>query len=105
LKTSDWTMHCWLRFDCQERTIQMSDPAKTTRALRLAAEFLQQLRFGEASRLPPDLARQVPYLLRHFPTSSEIADYARHGAYLGDPGRWLHPEVDEPDTANGEVKS
>ena len=83
----------------------MSDPAKTTRALRLAAEFLQQLRFGEASRLPPDLARQVPYLLRHFPTSSEIADYAQHGAYPGDPGRWLHPEVDEPDTANGEGKS
>jgi hypothetical protein len=70
----------------------MNDPTKTTRALRLAAEFLQQLRSGDARRLPADLARQVPYLLRHFPTASEIEDYAKSSLHPDPFGPWLAPE-------------
>ena len=70
----------------------MNDPAKTTRALRLAAEFLQRLRFGDARRLPEDLARQVPYLLRHFPTASEIENYAKSSLRPDPFGPWLAPE-------------
>ena len=70
----------------------MHDPVKTTRALRLAAEFLQQLRFGDAKRLPADLARQVPYLLRHFPSTADIAHEARFGDQLNSLGSWLLPE-------------
>ena len=70
----------------------MHDPVKTTRALRLAAEFLQQLRFGDAKRLPADLARQVPYLLRHFPSADDIAHEARFGDQPNSLGSWLLPE-------------
>ena len=67
----------------------MHDPAKTTCALRLAAEFLQQLRFGDAKRLPADLARQVPYLLRHFPSADDIAHEAKFGNQPNSLGSWL----------------
>ena len=73
----------------------MHDAHKTTRALRLAAEFLQQLRNGDASGLPADLARQLPYLLRHFPTASEIARYAQVGDRPTFAGTWLLPEDQE----------
>lgn len=63
-----------------------------TKGLRLAAEFLQQLSRGDAARLPADLARQVPYLLRHYPSVSDIANQARAGGNqdFGEP--WLLPE-------------
>ena len=70
----------------------MHDPVKTTRALRLAAEFLQQLRFGDAKRLPADLARQVPYLLRHFPSTADIAHEARFGGNRSGLEPWLLAE-------------
>ena len=66
-----------------------------TRGLRLAAEFLQQLSRGDAARLPADLARQIPYLLRHYPSASDIANEARSGGRqeFGEP--WLLPEDHE----------
>ena len=70
----------------------MHDPVKTTRALRLAAEFLQQLRFGDAKRLPADLARQVPYLLRHYPSADDIAHQARFGGNRRGLEPWLLAE-------------
>ena len=63
-----------------------------TLGLRLAAEFLQQLHQGDATRLPADLARQVPYLVWHFRSIRDIADLARSGGrqVFGEP--WLLPE-------------
>ena len=70
----------------------MHDLSKTTRALRLAAEFLQQLKAGDAKRLPSELARQVPYLCRHFPSPSDIAHQARYGREPCLFEAWLLPE-------------
>lgn len=66
-----------------------------TRGLRLAAEFLQQLSLGDAARLPADLARQVPYLLRHYPSVSDISNEARSGGRQGFGEPWLLPEDHE----------
>ena len=66
-----------------------------TRGLRLAAEFLQQLSRGDAARLPADLARQIPYLLRHYPSVSDIANEARSGGRQGFGEPWLLPEDHE----------
>ena len=65
------------------------------RGLRLAAEFLQQLNRGDAARLPEDLARQVPYLLRHYPSVSEISNEARSGGRQKFSEPWLLPEDQE----------
>lgn len=85
----------------------MMDGRKTTRSLRLAGEFLQQLRVGDASRLPADLARQVPYLLRHYPSSSEIEHRARLGNLPSALGPWLLPEDQDGagDTSLKEARS
>lgn len=66
-----------------------------TRGLRLAAEFLQKLHQGDASRLPEDLARQVPYLLRHYPSVSDISNEALSGGRQGFGEPWLLPEDHE----------
>ena len=71
-----------------------------TRGLRLAAEFLQQLHQGDAARLPADLARQVPYLVRHFPSIRDIADQAQSGGSQGFGEPWLLPE--EHDSSGNE---
>lgn len=69
----------------------MTMPDERTRALRWVGEFLREVRGHEG--LPEELRRQIPVILRHYPSSSEIAHQAEYG---DDPsgigGRWLGPE-------------
>jgi hypothetical protein len=65
----------------------MTMPEERTRALRWAGEFLRECRQRE---LPEDLARQIDYILRHYPGPEEIR--ARAQAGRGTLGPWLLPE-------------
>ena len=72
----------------------MTMPNERTRALRWAGEFLAEARRHEG--LPEELRRQIPIILRYYPSSLDIAHQARHG---DDPsgigGHWLGPEEDK----------
>ena len=65
----------------------MTMPRERTRALRWAGEFLIACKGRE---LPEDLARQIPYILRHYPSKEEIERKAKLGSAKSDP--WLGPE-------------
>lgn len=70
----------------------MTMPDERTRVLRWAGEFLRQL---SDVQLPEDLKRQLPYVLRHFPSAVDIANEARRQAAYGDrpyTSQWLAPE-------------
>lgn len=69
----------------------MTMPKERTRALRWAGEFLIECRSRE---LPEDLARQIPYILRHYPSKAEIAREANNGLLESD--QWLGPEDQIP---------
>ncbi|CAN5243920.1 hypothetical protein BH10PSE16_BH10PSE16_42630 [soil metagenome] len=72
----------------------MTRPDERTRALRWAGEFLAEARRHEG--LPEELRRQIPVILRHYPSSLEIAHQARYcDDAPGIGGRWLGPEEDK----------
>lgn len=52
----------------------MTMPCERTRALRIAGEFIEKLRGVD---LPEDIKREIPYILRHYPSEFEIASEAK----------------------------
>lgn len=57
----------------------MTMPCERTRALRWAGEFLEKLRGVD---LPADIKREIPYILRHYPSAFEIASEAKLQALI-----------------------
>ncbi|MBH2018489.1 MAG: hypothetical protein I8H91_02770 [Burkholderiales bacterium] len=69
----------------------MTMPNERTRALRWAGEFLREAKRHEG--LPEELRKQIPFILRHYPSALDIEHQARHGDDVsGIGGRWLGPE-------------
>lgn len=67
----------------------MTMPSERTRALRWAGEFLAEARRHPG--LPVELARQIPGILRHYPSTDDIRHEAKYGSMPGFE-TWLAPE-------------
>lgn len=71
-----------------------TSPQERTRALCLAADFFQVGLHGAGQKgLTEALRRQIPYVMRHFPTCLYVSQWAKrdeHGIRNNPPGRpWL----------------
>ena len=62
----------------------MTMPFERTRALRWAGEFLNEL---SGVDLPEHIKRQIPYILRHYPSASCIENEAKFQSFTA-----AHPE-------------
>lgn len=56
----------------------MTTPAERTRELRLASEFLREIQ--RSTDGDPELRLQATVIRRHYPSSDEIAQWARIGS-------------------------
>lgn len=66
----------------------MTIPAERTRSVQAAADFLMGLALrGEIKRIPKAVRERARRILRHFPTTYDLADLARRA-----PDRWGKPE-------------
>lgn len=55
-----------------------TSPQERTRALCLAADFFRSgLRGADKDALTDDLRRQIPYVLRYFPTTADVVRWAK----------------------------
>ena len=72
----------------------MTCPRKRTRALRIAAEFLQECH-ARQEQMPVDLWRRLENILEHFPTVDEVRNFAENGSKMGF-GLWCRPETNDP---------
>ena len=73
----------------------MTCPQERTRALRMAAEFLQECH-ARQDEMPVDLRRRLEDILEHFPTTNEVPNFAENGRKMGF-GLWCRPEIKDPD--------
>jgi hypothetical protein len=69
----------------------MTTPAERARALMWAIEFLEEIQSSESA--PEKLKQQARWILRHYPSSEEIA----HAAKSSRAGSWLAPVVNPGD--------
>ncbi len=68
----------------------MTMPSERTRALRWAGELLRELQASED--LSAERRREIQGILRHYPSSPEILDWAQTEAPAGALMVWLAPE-------------
>lgn len=68
----------------------MTTAVERTRALRLAGEFLREIRRSQDG--DPEWGRQANVILRHYPDTDGIAQWARIGRLIDPPWQWLTPE-------------
>lgn len=73
----------------------MTCPRERTRALRMAAEFLQECHVRQ-EQMPIDLWRRLEDILEHFPTVDEVRNFAENGRKMSF-GVWCRPEIEDPD--------
>ena len=71
----------------------MTCPRKRTRALRIAAEFLQECH-ARQEQMPVDLWRRLENILEHFPTVDEVRNFAENSRKMGS-SSWCLPELDD----------
>ena len=67
----------------------MTIPVERTRSVQYAADFLLRLAvcYGGIKRVPKAVREEARRILRHFPTTFDLADLARRA-----PDRWGKPE-------------
>lgn len=58
----------------------MTTPMERTRALVQAGDFLEELRNMEPGTIPDTVREQANRILRHYPSTMEIADVVRSEA-------------------------
>ena len=68
----------------------MTMPSERTRALRWAGEFLREAL--ELPEMPVELKREIRAILRHYPSTSEIALQAKRREHAPPLFQWLGPE-------------
>ncbi len=68
----------------------MTMPDERARSLRWGWEFLWGLQ--KATNLTPEQLDKVRAIVRHYPSTSEIGDWAREPDPADLTGRWLEPE-------------
>jgi hypothetical protein len=71
----------------------MTTPEERTRALRWAGEFIRELQGPGAVALPDHIRKQIPAILRHYPSGVGIANQAKVESKEDFP--WLLPEEGE----------
>jgi len=69
----------------------MTLPLERTRARRWAGEFLREAL--ELPELSVERKQKIRAILRHYPSTAEIARQARHGDHAPALSQWRGPEI------------